>query len=80
MTEQFFSALDTALDEEASKEARVNETLSDAQLHIGFGTKVLLLTPSIIGDPIVVGNILPPSDWPMLRNMGALRVDRKSVV
>lgn len=74
MTEQFFSVLDSITEEELSKEQRVNDSLSEAQKFIGFGTKVFLLTPSMVEAPLVVGHILPPAEWPTLRNMSVMKM------
>lgn len=72
MTEKFFDVLEGVTAEETTKEQRVNDNLSEAQKHIGFGTKVFLLTPSVVQQPLVVGHILPPNEWPVLRNLAAM--------
>lgn len=63
MTDAFFNSLDEVLDEEARKEDRINASLLETQKYIDHGTKVILLTPAVAHQPIVVGRILPPEDF-----------------
>lgn len=69
MTDAFFEAVDSVLDENLAKKTRATTTLSQAQAYIDYGNKVFLLTPSVINQPLVVGRIVQPDDWADLRSL-----------
>lgn len=69
MTDAFFEAVDSILDETLAKKTRAQTTLSEAQTYIDYGNKVFLLTPSVVNQPIVVGRIVKPDDWADLRSL-----------
>lgn len=72
MTDQFFTVTDQIIDEETTKAVLVEASMDEAQKFIDYGVKVILLTPSMYDSPLVVGQIMPPREWPTLRNMSSL--------
>jgi len=61
------SILDEHLGELEDRVTRVQSNLDEAQATIKYGSKVVLLTPSLVGAGIVVGEILPVSEYQTLR-------------
>jgi len=72
MTDEFFDTIDAAVDNDKAKADRnASSSLAKAQNYIDLGTKVLLLTPSIAQEHMVVGRICPPSEYADLRALEA---------
>lgn len=72
MTDDFFDTIDTAVaNEQAKADRNASSSLGKAQKYIDYGTKVLLLTPSIAREHLVVGRICPPDEYDDLRRLEA---------
>lgn len=69
MTDQFFDLLQGHVEETTAHQEKVEHGLTAAQTYISYGTKVILLTPSIAGTTFAIGRILMPDE---LENMNVV--------